>query len=102
MPQLRPTVLKGWYYLDAMKNIYEWMQNYQTFSTGGYGAELEHIMPMNRVVATLSSRTDHFETQCGSWGALMLSQNLITLTGNAKSATGLSAWPTMQSTHPYP
>ncbi len=72
------------YYLDAMKNIYEWMQNYQTFATGGFGAELEHIMPMNRVVATLTSRTDHFETQCASWGALMLSQNLITLTGDAK------------------
>jgi hypothetical protein len=72
------------YYLDAMKNIYEWMQDYQTFATGGFGAELEHIMPMNRVVATLASRTDHFETQCGSWAALMLSQNLITLTGDAK------------------
>lgn len=72
------------YYLNAMKNIYDWMQNYQNFATGGYGAELEHIMPMNRVVATLASRTDHFETQCGSWAALMLSQNLITLTGNAK------------------
>ncbi len=72
------------YYLDAMKNLYEWMQDYQTFATGGFGAELEHIMPMNRVVATLSSRTDHFETQCGSWGALMLCQNLITLTGDGK------------------
>jgi hypothetical protein len=72
------------YYLDAMKNIYEWLQNYQTFATGGFGPELEHLMPMNRVVATLTSRTDHFETQCGSWAALMLSQNLITLTGDAK------------------
>jgi hypothetical protein len=72
------------YYLNVMKNIYEWMHDYQTFATGGYGAELEHIMPINRVVATLSSRTDHFETQCGSWAALMLSQNLITLTGDAK------------------
>lgn len=71
------------YYLDAMKNMYDWMQDYQTFATGGFGAELEHIMPLSRVVATLASRTDHFETQCGSWGALMLSQNLITLTGNA-------------------
>ena len=72
------------YYLDAMKNMYDWIQDYQTFATGGFGAELEHIMPMSRVVATLASRTDHFETQCGSWAALMLSQNLITLTGNAK------------------
>ena len=42
------------YYLDAMKNVYEWMQEYQTFATGGFGAELEHIMPMYRVVATLT------------------------------------------------
>jgi hypothetical protein len=72
------------YYLDAMKNLYEWLMDYQVFATGGFGPELEHIMPMNRVVATLSSRTDHFETQCGSWAALMLSQNLIMLTGNAR------------------
>jgi uncharacterized protein len=72
------------YYLDAMKNIYDWMQDYQTFATGGFGPELEHIMPISRVVATLAGRTDHFETQCGSWGALMLCQNLITLTGDAK------------------
>jgi hypothetical protein len=72
------------YYLDAMKNVYDWMKDYQTFATGGFGPELEHIMPMNRVVATLNSRTDHFETQCGSWAAIMLSQNLITLTGEAK------------------
>lgn len=72
------------YYLDAMKNMYDWMQDYQTFATGGFGAELEHIMPMDRVVATLAGRTDHFETQCASWGALMFSQNLVTLTGDAK------------------
>ncbi len=71
------------YYLNAMKNLYDWMQSYQTFATGGYGPELEHIMPLNRIVGTLSDRTDHFETQCGSWAALMLCQNLITLTGEA-------------------
>ena len=29
-------------------------------------------------------RTDHFETQCASWAALRLSQNLIELTGEAR------------------
>jgi uncharacterized protein len=72
------------YYLDAMKNIFDWIKDYQMFATGGFGPELEHIMPMNRIVASLTSRTDHFETQCDSWAALMLSQNLITLTGEAK------------------
>ncbi len=72
------------YYLNAMKNAYDWMQDYQTFATGGFGPELEHIMPVDRMVASLSSRTDHFETQCGSWAALLLCQNLITLTGEAK------------------
>ena len=72
------------YYLNAMKNLYDWMQDYQTFATGGFGSEYEHIMPMNRIVQALPTRTDHFETQCSSWGALMLSQNLITLTGEAK------------------
>jgi len=72
------------YYLDVMKHFYDWMWNYQTFATGGFGPELEHIMPMHRIVTSLASRTDHFETQCGSWGAIMLSQNLITLTGEAK------------------
>jgi uncharacterized protein len=72
------------YYLDAMKNLYDWMQDYETFATGGYGPELEHLMPVNRIVKTLTDRTDHFETQCGSWAALMLCQNLITLTGDAK------------------
>jgi len=36
------------------------------------------------MATSLTSRTDHFETQCGSWAALMLCQNLITLTGEAK------------------
>ncbi len=72
------------YYLNAMKNLYDWMQNYQMFATGGYGPELEHIMPVYRIVQTLATRTDHFETQCATWAALMLSQNLITLTGEAK------------------
>jgi hypothetical protein len=72
------------YYLDAMKNLYNWMQDYQVFATGGFGPELEHIMPMARIVRTLKTRTDHYETQCDSWAALMLCQNLITLTGEAK------------------
>ena len=72
------------YYLNAMKNLYDWMQDSQTFATGGFGPEYEHIMPMDRIVQTLTTRTDHFETQCGTWAALMLSQNLITLTGEAK------------------
>lgn len=72
------------YYLNAMKNLYDWMQDDQTFATGGFGPEFEHLMPMDRIVQTLTTRTDHFETQCGTWAALRLSQNLITLTGEAK------------------
>jgi hypothetical protein len=72
------------YYLDAMKNLYDWMQDDQTFATGGFGPEFEHLMPMDRIVQTMTTRTDHFETQCATWAALRLSQNLITLTGEAK------------------
>jgi hypothetical protein len=72
------------YYLNAMKNLYDWIQDDQTFATGGFGPEFEHLMPMDRIVQTLTTRTDHFETQCGTWAALRLSQNLITLTGEAK------------------
>jgi uncharacterized protein len=72
------------YYLTAMKNAYDWMQNEQMFATGGYGPELEHLMPMDRITASLSSRTDHFETQCGTWAAIRLSQNLVELTGDGR------------------
>jgi hypothetical protein len=72
------------YYLNAMKNLYDWMQDHQMFATGGFGPEFEHLMPMDRIVQTLTTRTDHFETQCGTWAALRVSQNLMTLTGQAK------------------
>lgn len=71
-------------YLDAMKNAYDWMQTEQMFATGGYGPFLEHLMPIDKVAKSLTTRTDHCETQCDSWAALCLSQNLITLTGEAR------------------
>ena len=72
------------YYFNTIKNYYDWMQNCQIFATGGYGPELEHIMPMPRIINALETRTDHFETQCASWSALLLSQNLIELTGDSR------------------
>ena len=41
------------YYLNAMKNAYDWLQNDQVFATGGYGPELEHLMPIDSVARTL-------------------------------------------------
>ena len=41
-------------------------------------------MPMSRLVTTLTTRTDHYETQCAGWAALRVAQNLLTLSGKAK------------------
>ena len=72
------------YYLNALKNVYDWIQTSEMFVTGGYGPFLEHLMPLDSIAESLTTRTDHFETQCDTWAALRLSQNLITLTGEAK------------------
>ena len=41
-------------------------------------------MPMPRLINSLQTRTDHCETQCDAWAALLLSQNLITFTGDSE------------------
>ncbi|MDM8006035.1 MAG: glycoside hydrolase family 127 protein [Phycisphaerae bacterium] len=72
-------------YLQIIKNAHAWLQNTQTFATGGYGP-LERLMPHDELIGSLDNPFifKHFETQCGSWAAFKLSKYLIRFTGEAK------------------
>ena len=70
------------YYLDVLKKAYAWMQETQCMATGAYGPELEHLMPMDRIINSIYLRTDHTETQCNAWAAVKFCESLMNLTGN--------------------
>ena len=71
-------------YLDAATKLWDWMIEKQTFATGGYGPEYEHMMPRERMAGALQTRHDHFETQCDTYAVYRLSKYLTSFTGLAK------------------
>jgi DUF1680 family protein len=71
------------HYLDTLVNAYEFLQERQTYATGGYGAA-EQLVPDAVFARTLDEQPNHFEVQCGSWAAFKLSKYLMTFTGDAR------------------
>jgi len=91
------------YYLDALINAYEFLQETQCFATGGYGPDENLIVPdllpeTLKVIRRKRRRPGdgyffaiesnplilyHFETPCGSWAAFKLARYLMTFTGRA-------------------
>lgn len=71
------------FYLDTIMNGYDYFQNEQCFATGGYGPA-ERLLNKKEIMASLDTRHDSFETQCGSWAAFKLCKYLITLTGDGR------------------
>ena len=71
------------YYLKALGNAYDYLQEYQCWATGGYGPN-ESLLPRDQLIARLGNAHNHFETQCGSWAGFKMTKYLISLTGDAR------------------
>jgi uncharacterized protein len=70
-------------YLNIIKNAYDWLQNVQCYSTGGYGPSETIVANHGGLGEVLGYRSDTFETGCGSWAAFKLSRYLLSFTGDA-------------------
>lgn len=70
------------YYLESMKNAFDFLWNTQLWVTGGFGPN-ETLMPRPKLADMLKETSNHFETQCGSWAVFKMCKYLISLTGDA-------------------
>jgi DUF1680 family protein len=71
-------------YLRIIKNAYDYLQNTQCYATGGYGPNERFMAPDGSLGKALETRSDTFETLCGSWGGFKLSRYLMQFTGEAR------------------
>ncbi len=71
-------------YLRIIRNGYDWFQNRQCYATGGYGPNERLMAPDGSLGKALDTRTDCFETECGSWAGFKLSNHLLQFTGEAR------------------
>lgn len=71
------------WYLDAIRNAYDYLQQNQVYATGGYGPD-ERLRPPAELPGTLDTSVKQFETQCGSWAAFKLCKYLMSFTGDAR------------------
>ncbi len=70
-------------YLRIIKNAYDFLQNTQTYATGGYGP-VERIMPPGSLGKALEYQPNSFEAPCGSWAGFKMSRYLTQFTGEAR------------------
>jgi uncharacterized protein len=71
-------------YLRIIKNAYDFLQNTQCFATGGYGPNERFMAPDGSLGKSLETRSDTFETLCGSWAGFKLARYLTQFTGEAR------------------
>ncbi len=70
--------------LTEAKNAYDYLQNTQCFSTGGYGPDERFMTPNGSLGRALDTRSDTTEIGCGSWAGFKLSRYLMCATGEAR------------------
>jgi uncharacterized protein len=71
-------------YLTIVRNAYEFLQQHQTFATGGYGPNERFVASDGSLGRSLDTRSDTFETSCGSWAGFKLARYLMRFTGDAR------------------
>ncbi len=71
-------------YLQILRNAYDYLQQTQCFATGGYGPNERLMSPGGALGKSLETRSDSFETICGSWAGFKLSRYLMQFTGMAR------------------
>jgi hypothetical protein len=72
------------HYLRIIRNAYDWLQNTQCYSTGGYGPSETTSAGKGGLGQVLEVRSDTFETACGSWAAFKLTRYLLQFTGDGR------------------
>ena len=71
-------------YLRIIRNAYDYLQQTQCYATGGYGPNERLMGPGGSLGKALETRSDTFETICGSWAGFKLSRYLMQFTGEAR------------------
>jgi hypothetical protein len=71
-------------YLDVIRNAYDYLQSHQCYATGGFGPNERFMALDGSLGRALETRSDTFETSCGSWAGFKLSRYLLRLTGEAR------------------
>jgi uncharacterized protein len=71
-------------YLTIVGNAYEFLQQHQCFATGGYGPNERFMASDGSLGRSLDTRSDTFETSCGSWAGFKLARYLMRFTGEAR------------------
>lgn len=72
-------------YLRILRNFHDFMQRTQCYATGGYGPNERFMTPDDGSLGrALETRSDTFETLCGSWAAFKLCRYLTQFTGEAR------------------
>ncbi len=71
-------------YLTIASHGYDYLQQHQCFATGGYGPNERYMAVDGSLGKALETRSDTFETSCGSWAGFKLSRYLLQFTGDAR------------------
>jgi DUF1680 family protein len=71
-------------YLRIIRNAYGYLQQTQCYATGGFGPNERLMRPGGSLGKALETRSDTFETICGSWAGFKLSRYLMQFTGEAR------------------
>lgn len=69
--------------LQILKNAYAYMNDHQCYATGGFGPTETFMALDGGLGRALDTRSDTFETGCGSWAIFKLSRYLTKFTGDA-------------------
>jgi uncharacterized protein len=71
-------------YLTILRNGYDYLQGHQCYATGGYGPNERYMAIDGALGHALDTRSDTFETSCGSWAGFKMARYLIQFTGEAR------------------
>lgn len=71
-------------YQQIIRNAYDFLQNTQCYATGGYGPNERFMSSNGSLGKALETRSDTFETMCGSWAGFKLSRYLMQFTGESR------------------
>jgi hypothetical protein len=71
-------------YLEMIRNAYDYLQRRQCYATGGYGPNERFMALDGSLGRALETRSDTFETSCGSWAGFKLARYLLRLTGESR------------------
>ena len=77
-------------YFDAIKNVWQMIEQTQQYSSGGWGPNETFVEPNKGLLSrSLTEGHAHFETPCGAYAHFKLARYLLRFTGEARYGDGL-------------